>query len=217
MILILSLELVLVGAALVLAEELQPLALPPPRTDGGRPLMQVLKDRKSSREFSRESLPLQVLSDLLWAGFGINRPGTGHRTAPSAMNSQEIDLYVATGDGVYVYDAAGHRLKPVAREDVRSKTGGQPSMQEAPLSLIFVADFAKAPKMRENDRDRYAAVDTGYISQNVYLFCASEGLATVVHELSDRAALAKALRLRPHQKVILAQAVGLPKPVQSGK
>ncbi|MBI4658040.1 MAG: SagB/ThcOx family dehydrogenase [Verrucomicrobia bacterium] len=194
------------------ADEFTSIILPAPRTEGGRPLMQVLKERKSVREFGREMLPPPVLSDLLWAGFGINRPDSGHRTAPSAMNSQEIDIFVAMANGLYLYEAKGHLLKPIAREDVRSKTGGQPFLKEAPIALIFVADFSRAEKMKPAEREFYSAIDTGYISQNIYLYCASEGLATVVHELPDRAALAKTMRLRSDQKIILAQAVGMPKP-----
>src|SRR5512137_678192 len=106
------------------AAELQTVLLPPAQTDGGRPLMQVLKDRKTVREFSTNSLSVQTLANLLWAGFGTNR-ADGHRTAPSAMNSQEVDIYVALRDGTYVYDAPRHELRPVAAGDIRTKTGGQ--------------------------------------------------------------------------------------------
>ena len=209
-----GLALVLAGFLLSvlpgMAEDLRPVALPPPRMEGGKPLMQALKERKTVREFSPTVLPAQVLSDLLWAGNGINRPEIAHRTAPSAMNSQEIDIYVATAEGIYVYDAKGNRLEPVAAGDIRSRTGGQDFVKVAPLALIFVADLTRLTKAKPEDKDRYASIDAGYISQNIYLFCASAGLSSVVHEL-DRSQLGEILKLKPEQKIILAQAVGFPK------
>ena len=192
-------------------EARKPIPLPDPQMDGGRPLMQVLKDRSTSRSFSREKPPLQVLSNLLWAAFGINRPDSGKRTAPSAMNSQEIDIYVAVADGLYLYDAKAQLLRPILSEDIRALTGLQPFVSEAPVNLIFVADHSRMTRASQEDKDRYSAADTGFISENVYLFCASEGLATVVRGSIDRAALAKAMKLRPDQKIILAQTVGYPK------
>ena len=197
--------------ALSLAQELKPVSLPAPQTEGGKPLMQALKDRHSTREFSSEKLPLQVLSNLLWAAFGINRPDTGKRTAPSAMNWQEIDVYVATAEGLYVYDAKGNKLNPILAGDVRAAAGVQPFVKDAPLNLIYVADFAKTGKSSAEDRNFYSAADVGFIAQNVYLFCASEGLAVVVRGGVDRVALAKLMKLRPGQKILLAQTVGYAK------
>lgn len=185
--------------------------LPPPRTEGGLPLMQALKERRSTREFSSQSIPDQVMSDLLWAAFGINRPGTGHRTAPSAMNHQEIDLYVGTAEGVFLYDAKANTLGRVADGDVRARTGSLPISTNAPVALVFVADRARMPKAPGPEGEVYAAFDAGCVSQNVYLFCASAGLATVVHEIGDRTPLAQAMNLRAEQKIIYAQAVGYPK------
>ena len=201
--------LILVGSASA-AETNKAITLPPPHTDGGMPLMQALKERKSSREFSPAPLPPQVLSDLLWAGFGINRPDNGHRTAPSAMNQQELDLYVATADGVYVYDAKTNQLQLVVAEDIRARTGKQDYVKVAPVEVILVADFARMTKPKPEDKERYATIDAGYIGQNLYLFCASAGLTTVVHEI-DRTALRDALHLKPDQKIIIAQSVGYPK------
>lgn len=189
-----------------------PLPLPPPRTDGGKPLMQALRERQSQREISAQPLDPQVLSDLLWAAFGINRPDISHRTAPSAMNSQEMDLYVLLREGAYRYDAPAHRLDPIAEGDFRAKTGGQDFVKTAPVALVFVADLARMVKAKPEVKEPYAWVDTGYISQNVYLYCASAGLATVVHELGSRPPLAEALGLRPDQKITLAQSVGHPGP-----
>ena len=191
-------------------QNLKSTMLLPPQTDGGMPLMQALKNRQTSREFSSEELPKQVLSNLLWAAFGINRADSGKRTAPSAMNWQEIDIYVAAANGLYLYNAKGHSLEPVLTEDIREKTGRQPFVKDAPINLIFVADFSKI-KGSDEDKVLYSAADTGFISQNVYLFCASEGLATVVRGSVDRTALAEVMKLRPDQKIILAQTVGYPK------
>jgi nitroreductase len=192
------------------AVELKPIQLPKPQTDGGKPLMQALKDRKSSREYSAEKLPPQVLSNMLWAACGINRPD-GKRTAPTAVNWQEIDVYVATAEGLYLYDAKENSLKPILAGDIRAATGPQPFVKDAPVNLVFVADYSKMGNAPASQKDFYAATDTGFISQNVYLYCASEGMATVVRGYVDKPTLAGVMKLRPDQKVILAQSVGYPK------
>jgi SagB-type dehydrogenase family enzyme len=202
--------LTLIACASLAAQELSPITLPPPQTSGGRPLMEALKDRHSTREFSSQKLPPQVLSNLLWAAFGINRQD-GKRTAPSAMNWQEIDIYAATQDGLYVYDAKSNALNPVLAQDVRGATGQQPFVKEAALDLVYVADLGKTGRAGGEDQMLYTGADTGFIAQNVYLFCASEGLAAVVRGSVDRVALAKLIKLRPNQKIILAQTVGYPK------
>ena len=198
-------------ASVPAGEVLKPMVLMKPQTDGGRQLMQVLKDRRSSRSFSSEKLPLQVLSNLLWAAFGVNRPDSGGRTAPSAKNAQDIDIYVAMADGLYLYDARTQTLNPVLAEDVRALTGRQSFVKEAPLNLIYVSDLARLTNSSQEDKDLYSAAGAGFISENVYLFCASEGLATVVRASIDRQALATVMKLRPDQKIILAQTVGYPK------
>jgi len=207
---LLSLAVLFLAVSPGLAQDLQPVSLPKPRMKGGKPLMEVLKNRKTVREFSPAKLSAQILSDLLWAGFGINRPENAHRTAPSAMNSQEVDIYVATADGIYVYDAAGNRLVPVAAGDIRARTGKQDYVKVAPVALLFVADLSRLTKAKPEEKEHYAAIDTGFISQNIYLFCASAGLATVVHEL-DRSGLPETLKLKPEQKIVIAQSVGFPK------
>jgi len=191
--------------------EQKPIKLPNPQVNGGRPLMQVLRDRSSSRSFSPEKLPDQILSNLLWAAFGINRPDTGKRTAPSAVNWQEIDVYVATAEGLYLYDAKTQTLEPILSVDIRSATGKQDFVKEAPVNLVYVADFSRMGTAMKEDKELYSAADTGFISQNVYLYCASEGIATVVRGSIDKQVLAKAMKLRPDQKIILAQSVGYPK------
>jgi SagB-type dehydrogenase family enzyme len=209
----------------VLAQELKPIQLPKPQLDIGRPLMQALKDRRSARAYSGEKLPLQVLSNLLWAAFGINRPDKGMRTAPTGGNRQDIDIYVAIADGVYVYDAKANLLNPVVAEDVRSLSGRQhppsgvpanvvPPLDEAPVNLIYVSDGQKwSKRMTEEDNLRLAFNHTGYISQNVYLYCASEGLATIVRLWFDKPALEKKMALRPEQYAVLVQSVGYPRKV----
>jgi nitroreductase len=198
--------LLLVPAGLF-AQDLKPVALPAPQTSGGKPLMQALKERKSTREFSPEKLSPQMLSNLLWAGWGINRED-GHRTAPSSSDKQEIEIYAVTADGAYVYDAKGNALKPVVSTDLRKLTGSQPFVGEAPLNLVYVADFSKMGNGDENAKTATANANTGLIAQNVYLFCASEGLGTVVRGSVPRAELSKALNLRPDQRITLAQTVG---------
>ena len=198
--------LLLVPAGLF-AQDLKPVALPAPQTSGGKPLMQVLKERKSTREFSPEKLSPQMLSNLLWAGWGINREN-GLRTAPSSSNKQEIEIYAVTADGAYVYDAKGNALKPVVSGDLRKVTGTVAFVGEAPLNLVYVADFSKMGGTDENAKTATANANTGLIAQNVYLFCASEGLGTVVRGSVPRAELSKALNLRPDQRITLAQTVG---------
>jgi len=198
----------IICAASIFAEEIKLVLLPNPQVDGGRPLMRVLKDRSSTRSFGPEKLSVQVLSNLLWAAFGINRPDTGKRTAPTAVNRQEIDIYVATADGLYLYEAGSHVLKLITSDDIRVLTGRQDFVKEAPANLIYVADFSRMGTAPKEDKELYSAADTGFISQNVYLYCASERLATVVRGSIDRQALAKAMNLRPDQKIILAQSVG---------
>jgi SagB-type dehydrogenase family enzyme len=193
------------------AADLQDIPLPAPRMAGGKPLMQVLKERESSRAFSSKNLPLQVLSDLLWAAFGINRPGSGKRTAPSAMNRQEVEIYAVMEDGAYLYDARANSLRAVERGDLRNLAGTQGFVASAPLNLIYVADMERMSGASAENQALYSAADTGFICQNVYLFCASEGLATVVRGSVDREALGKALKLPPQKKIMLAQTVGYPK------
>lgn len=191
-------------------EVIEEIKLPAPRTEGGRPLMKVLKDRRTIRTFSSKDLSNQELSNLLWAAFGVNRPEEGKRTAPSAVNWQEIDIYVAKKDGLYLYDANKNVLYRILDEDIRAATGGQYFVRDAPINLVYVANYSRmgdAPKAR---KDFYSAADAGFISQNVYLYCASEGLGTVVRGSIDKGKLRKAMRLNRNQKIILAQTVGYP-------
>jgi SagB-type dehydrogenase family enzyme len=193
------------------AQEIKSIKLLAAQVRGGKSLMQALQERKSLREFSSKEIPLQVISDLLWAANGINRLDSRHRTAPSAMNMQEIDIYVAKADGLYLFDAKQNMLISAVEEDIRALTGKQPFVKDAPLNLIYVADLSKMGETSGSDADFYASADTGFISENVYLYCASAGLATVVRGSIDKLVLAKAMKLRSDQKIIFAQTVGYPK------
>jgi nitroreductase len=215
-----------------LAQDLKPIELPKPQITGGMPLMQALGARKTTREFGAVALPLQTLSNLLWAAFGVNRaemagrtPKPG-RTAPSGMNLQEIDIYAAFPEGAYIYEAAPHRLVPVIAKDVRSLTNRNAAAGTAPLCIIFVEDQDKRPappaktppagappagtSQAAPPRSTSGEVDAGFIGQNVYLFCASEGLNAWFYA-TDREGMAKALNLRPGQRALYGQAVGFPK------
>jgi nitroreductase len=192
------------------AQALAPIALPPPQTDGGMPLMKALKLRASSRTFAPDPLPLQMLSNLLWAAWGINRPEEGKRTAPSARNWQEMDVVVVNATGAYLYDAKANVLRPIAAGDLRALTGVQDFVKEAPVNLLLVADATRMQGAQGAQPMAFA--DAGFIAQNVYLFCASEGLAVVVRASFDAPALARALKLTDKQTVLLAQTIGFPRP-----
>ena len=200
-----------------LAADLAPIKLSPPDMKGGKPLMQCLKDRKTDRLFSTKKLPVDVLSNLLWAASGINRPDSGKRTAATALNWQEVDIYVAMEEGLFLYNARTHTLEPALKRDLRKYTTVflQPerlSVAGASVQLIYVADFAKMGfGADQEDKILYSAADTGIIVQNVYLYCASEGLVTGVRGMIDRNALGKDMKLRDQQRIILVQAVGYPK------
>ena len=191
-------------------QEMKPIKLPQPQLEKGKSLVQALTDRKSSREFASGKIQDQVLANLLWAAFGVNRAESGKRTAPSARNRQEIKVYVAMAQGLYLYDAKENVLKPVVAKDLRALTGKQGYVGSAALNLVYVADLSKAVDGDENSKMYLAAADTGFIGQNVYLFCASEGLATVFRASIDKKKLGEAMKLRPDQRITFAQSVGLP-------
>ncbi|HOU36241.1 MAG TPA: SagB/ThcOx family dehydrogenase [Candidatus Omnitrophota bacterium] len=191
------------------AEQAALVRLPAPKTEGGMPLMQALKQRKSGRDYSAKEISLQTLSDMLWAGFGITRPD-GRRTAPSAANVQEIDIYIAKADGLWRYNAQDNALELISGDDIRGLTGMQDFVRTAPVNLIYVADYSKKGRFG-TQKESWAAMDTGFIAENVYLFCTSEGLSTVVRGLFEPGPLIKAMKLTPDQKIILMQSVGYPK------
>lgn len=186
--------------------------LPPPRMHGGVPLLDTLQQRHSTREYSDRPLSVALLSDLLWAAYGTNRSEAGQRTAPYWRQVMVIDVYVATADGVWIYAADQHELLPCLSEDIRSQTGIQYFISEAPLNLIYVAHGERMVDVAlPEDRRLYASVDAAFIGQNVYLFCASEGLGTVFRSSFDPKQLAKALKLDAGQFVTFVQTVGYPK------
>jgi hypothetical protein len=190
-------------------DAVQVLTLPAAERRGGLPLMEAIAARRSSREFAPDALPLPLLSNLLWAAWGVNR-ADGGRTAPSALNAQEVDVFVALPQGAYRYEAAAHELRLVAAADLRRVTGYQDFVDQAPLDLVYVADHARLRMVPVEQRTAYAYAAAGAISQNVYLFAAANGLATVIRAWIDRAAIAEALGLSHDQQVLLSQTVGWP-------
>ena len=201
---------ILAGTAAQAADEPPVMQLPAPKTAGGMPLMQVLKLRRSTREYADRPLPLQVLSDLLWAAYGVNRP-SGDRTAPYWRHIMVIDVYAAMADGVWFYDPKAHLLRKHLSADIRAATGQQDFVGSAPLNLVYVAHGERMHDVSPEQRRLYASVDSGFIGQNVYLFCASEGLASVFRAAVDYKKLEKAMQLEGEQFVTFAQTVGYAK------
>ncbi|MFX1404470.1 MAG: nitroreductase family protein [Promethearchaeota archaeon] len=206
--------------------KMEPIILPKPEKTGGKTLLEALHLRQTDRNISSRELPLQVLSNLLWAAFGVNRktgafskPG---RTAPSASNSQEIDLYVALKDGLYLYEASPHQLTPISAKDFRSLSCSPRAASltsKTPVNIFYVVNFSRYdlgpnqpdPSIGDSEVQKsYYYTDTGFIAQNIYLFAASEGLATWFHNC-DTASIATEFNLRPNQRVLFAQTIGYPK------
>lgn len=192
----------------------QDIVLPLPDKTGGKPLMQALNERRTTRNFAKDELSLQQISNMLWAGWGINRPEDGKRTAPSAVNWQEIDVYVSMASGLYLYDAESNVLKQVHNRDIRKVCGTQGFVADAPVNLVFVADMTKVGKNEGdqiNDSDLFMSyADCAFIGQNIYLFCASEGLGCVIRGSIPKERLATEMGLKPMQRILLAQTVGFP-------
>ena len=186
--------------------------LPAPVIPAQASLADALQNRASARAFASDPLPAEQVSALLWAAGGVNRPAVGGRTAPSAHNWQEIDIFAVFAQGSYRYNATDHRLDLVKAEDLRALTGAQDFVGHAPLNLVYVADFQRAAPATPDERNFLIGADAGCMAQNVYLYCASAGLATVVRALVDRKRLAAALGLSPTQRIALAQTIGLPAP-----
>lgn len=187
------------------------ITLPPPDRKGGKPLMQVLNERQSTRAFEERAVPLEVLSSLLWAAQGVNREDPDYRTAPSSRNSNEIEIYVVLPDGAYLYEPEPHKLTKVIQGDLRAATGTQEFVAHAPLNLVYVADQFKQPGDFDARRKLMTAcADAGFIGQNVYLFCASAGLGTVFRAMLDAELLQQRLKLQSFKKVLYAQSVGYP-------
>ena len=192
----------------------QDIVLQAPDKTGGKPLMQALNERQTIRTFTKESLSQQQLSDLLWAGWGINRPDLKKRTAPSARNVQEIDVYVALPGGLYLYIAESNMLKQINNKDLRKLSGTQDFVGEAALNLVYVADMAKLGK-KEGDEIKesdllFSYANTSFIAQNIYLYCASANLGCVVRGMVPKEQLISEMELRSNQRIIMAQTVGVP-------
>ena len=192
----------------------QDISLPAPDKTGGKPLMQALSERQSTRSFTSDNLTLQQLSDLLWAGWGINRPAEKKRTAPSARNVQEIDVYVAMQSGLYLYDASSNVLKQILKKDIRSLCGSQDFVATAPLNLVYVADMGKLGK-KEGDEIKdsdllWSYANTAFIAQNVYLYCASANLGCVIRGMVLKDKLAPEMGIRKNQVITLSQTIGVP-------
>jgi nitroreductase len=200
---------------------LQSIVLPQPEHDGGKSVLASLLERKTTRTISSKELPMQVISNLLWAAFGVNRDTAGFgkkgRTAPSASNSQEIDLYVALPSGAYIYEAIKHSLLPVAKGDFRARSGRR-SAATSPLNIFYVVDInrydlgSSQPDRSIGDPEvqkSYYFTDTGFIAQNVYLCAASFGLAAWFHNC-EKENTVREFNLKPTQRVLFAQSVGYP-------
>lgn len=182
--------------------------LPEPQKEGGKPLMEALNQRHSSREFAGKTPGDQMMSNLLWAAFGINRPESNKRTAPSSHNVQDIQIYVTTAKGVYLYLPQEHALQLVSEKDVRSATGKQDFTGQAAVNLVYVSDFSRYEGGDRAAKRNTASAHCGFIGQNVYLYCASEGLNTVFRAWIDKEKIARALNLSANQHVIYCQSVG---------
>jgi len=199
------------GAGRVVAADLKVIDLPAPWKDGGKPLAQAVWARRSTREFADKPVPLDVLSNLLWTACGVNRPATGDRTMPSWRHAMDAEILVAAADGAWSYDAKAHRLTQVLADDIRAETGVQDFVGTAPIDLVYVSDGARLQGAAGDEKRLWAFTDVGFIGQNVYLFCASEGLATVFRASLNRDRLAQTLQLPPTKFVTCSQTVGYPK------
>jgi SagB-type dehydrogenase family enzyme len=197
------------GLSAMNAQPVETIELPEPQKTGGMSLMEALNNRQSQRSYSSRELTQQQMSNLLWAAYGINRPN-GYRTAPSARTAHQFDIYIIKNDGWYLYDAQQHAMLKMGSENLQEHAGTQDFVQTAPVNLVFVVDYDKMESFDDEMKVFYSATDVGYISQNVYLYCAAEGLATIVRGQIDKPKAKEVLKLRPNQHVILAQTVGYP-------
>lgn len=214
----LVLAMLMAGPVATTAQEAAapPIELPAPSRTGGIPLRDALAARRSTRAFDDRPLPAAVLSDLLWAADGVNRPATGGRTAPSAHARYPVDIYVVLPQGLYRYDAPGHRVEPIAGGDHRAQAGTEPHERSAPLSLVYVADLSRIGPpidgVGQDDWLSWCAIEAGCQAQGVNLYCVSEGLGAVVRVSVPEDEFRRTAGLRPEQVVLLGQSVGYPAP-----
>ncbi|MFO7843361.1 MAG: SagB/ThcOx family dehydrogenase [Bacteroidales bacterium] len=182
--------------------------LPEPDKAGGMPLMQAINERHSARNFVDKDLTEQQLSELLWAAYGLNRPESGKHTIPTSRNRQDIEVYITTQDGVFKYLPEEHALLQISAEDKRKVSGMQDFVKDAAVNLIYVSDFDKLGDSSEDVKTMTAATHCGFIGQNVYLYCASEGLISVFRAMIDKEKAAELLQLKGNKHVIYSQSVG---------
>ena len=195
-------------SVVAISQDLQPIKLLPPQTEKGKTLMKALEERRTTREYSDRAMSLQDISNVLWAANGINRVKEMKHTAPTAMNWQEIDVYVVLGKGIYLYNPHDSTLYPVIKGDLREQAGTQEYVKTAPLSLIYVADYTKMKNAEEAKKESYASADAAFIAENIYLVCAAFDMGCVVRASVDKEKLSATMKLRPEQKIVLGQTVG---------
>jgi SagB-type dehydrogenase family enzyme len=194
------------------AQDLKPITLLKPSLTNDKPFMQVIKERKSEREFSEKELSLQDLSNIMWCANGINRTESGKRTIPTAMNKQDIEVYAVMKEGVYYYNAEKHELIPVISGDLRKLTGNQPWIASAPLNLVVASDTSKFNMIKDRSMILpVSCIDAGHASQNVYLYCSAANLNVVTRTGFDKQKFEEAMKLKPQQVAILALTIGYPK------
>ncbi len=184
--------------------------LPAPDKTGGMPLMEALSKRSTTRSFSTKEISQQQLSNVIWAAFGINRPD-GKRTAPSTRNFQGTDIYVFLKSGAYKYEPKEHQLIQVSKKDIRAVGSSQAFVKDAPVQLILISDLTKCGNGSYEEKINVSNIDAGYISQNIYLYCASEGLATGARGSIDRKIITTELGLKETQSIMIAHCVGYSK------
>ena len=183
--------------------------LPKPNLNRAGTVMKALSERQSTREYASKALSLADLSDLLWAANGINRPESGKRTAPSALNKQDVDVYVVLPEGSYLYDAQSHQLTLVSEGDHRDAVaGGQTFVKTAPVSLVLVSDVSRFGDAQKIQNQLMGAMDAGIVSQNISIFCSAAKLATVPRASMDAAQLKKVLKLKDSQIPMMNHPVG---------
>ena len=196
----------------VSAQDSKNITLNAPSKQRGTDIMETFAKRQSYRSYSTKELSLQDLSDVLWAANGINRPAKGMRTAASAMNFQDIDIYVCTKDGAYFYDPKGNKLNLIIAEDLRKVVaGGQDYVLDAPVSLVLVSDFSKMNNGNSEQCHLFGALDAGIVSQNISIICAGLGLATIPRASMDKVTLSKKLKLKTNQVLYLNHPIGFTK------